>query len=63
MKKLRTIWLRIVMPKEGSIYTYRKRGSAYNGMTGVVEHHLCGDAFMIRCETNILAGIRPLFIR
>lgn len=34
------ILFRKKLPKEGSVYTYKKKGNAYNGMTGIVFHHL-----------------------
>jgi hypothetical protein len=51
--------VRSYLPKEGSIYTHNKKGSAYNGMTGVVKHHYCGTRFMIECETGVLCNIKP----
>lgn len=48
-----------VMPIEGSVFTYFKKGSAYNGMTGVVKYHEGGDGFMIECDTNCLCNIKP----
>lgn len=46
------------LPPEGSIYTHYRKGSAYNGMSGVVKHHEDGKSFMIECETNVLCNIR-----
>lgn len=47
------------LPKEGSLYIHNKKGSAYNGMRGIVKHHCCGTRFMIDCETRVLCNIKP----
>lgn len=54
------IFKRRSLPKEGSIYTHDKKGSAYDGMTGVVHHHDCGAAFMIYTGDAWLCNIKPL---
>lgn len=46
------------LPPEGSIYTHIKKDSAYNGMSGIVEHHADGKAFMIKTETSVLVNIK-----
>jgi hypothetical protein len=49
----------LLLPLEGSVYTHNKKGSAYNGLTGIVKHHNDGKAFMIECETCCLCNIKP----
>lgn len=41
----------------GKSHTFKKRGSAYNGMTGIVEYN-GGRYYHLLCETNTLAAIR-----
>jgi hypothetical protein len=47
------------LPPEGSVYTLNKKGSAYNGMTGIVKHHADKKAFMIETGTCVLCNIKP----
>ena len=47
------------IPKVGSIYTIKEKYNAYNGMTGIVFHHLGGESFGINCGTNIVCNINP----
>lgn len=54
------IFKKKTLPKEGSIYTHNKKGSAYDGMTGIVHHHLDGKAFMIKCDGCWLVNIKPI---
>lgn len=49
----------VMLPKEGTIYTHKKRGCAYNGMTGIVRHHDCGTRFMIDTGSSWLCDIKP----
>ena len=39
--------------------THNKKGSAYNGMIGIIKHHNDKKSFMINCETNCLCNIKP----
>ena len=47
------------LPTEGSTYTINKKGSAYDGMSGIVTHHADGEAFMINCGNCWLCNILP----
>jgi hypothetical protein len=58
MSLFKRLFKKPVMPEEGSTYTHRERG-AYNGMKGIVEHHLGGDRFMIHTGTSTLCNIKP----
>lgn len=48
-----------ILPKEGTTYTYNKKGSAYNGETGVVSHHNRRTKFMIFTGSSWLCNIKP----
>jgi len=68
---MKTIWNRIrkafaihivvrsYLPEEGSTYTHNEKGSAYNGMTGIVYHYDCGTRFMIDTGSSLLCNIKP----
>lgn len=49
------------LPPIGSTYTHNKKGSPYDGMTGVVGHHYDQKRFYIDCETNTLCNIKPRY--
>lgn len=46
------------LPEEGSVYVHNKKGSAYNGMSGVVYHHDCKTRFMIFTGNSWLCCIK-----
>lgn len=48
-----------ILPKEDTTYTYNKKGSSYDGTTGVVSHHNCGTRFMIFTGDSWLCNIKP----
>lgn len=47
------------LPKEGTTFTINDKRSAYNGMSGIVHHHLDGEHFMIYTGTAWLCNIKP----
>ena len=47
------------LPLEGSTYTIKDKKSAYYGMTGIVEHHLDKERFMINCGHCWVVNIKP----
>ena len=59
MKLFNKILKRRSLPAEGGIYTVNEKGSAYNGMTGVVHHSDCGTTFMIFTGNAWLCNIKP----
>ncbi len=59
MKFINKILKRKSLPEEGNIYTHNKKGSVYNGMTGVVHHCGCGTTFDIYTGDAWLCNIKP----
>lgn len=47
------------LPPENSFYVYRKEGSAYDGMSGIVHHDSDGETFSIHTGKSWLVGIKP----
>lgn len=58
---MKRFWKKILghLPKEGTMYTYKRKGCAYNGMRGVVHYHDCGTRFMINTGNSWLTNINP----
>ncbi len=47
------------LPKEGSLYTYKKKNSLHNGTTGIVHHQDCGKRFMLKTSSGWITNIKP----
>lgn len=48
-----------ILLKEGTVYTFNKKNSPYNGARGMVSHHNYGTRFMIFKGGIWLCNIKP----